>query len=439
MKKIFYLAIIAIIVSACSHNNSVSTQRKGTPVAVVSIDDRTMVIDTNGTALIGFNQNAPFNVVNKFSEGLAAVVNRESDLMGFVNIKGELVIPCNYSWEYHYTELDGKCRERYVFHDGYARVGTLESPVFIDRQGNQLLEQYGVVDWNKEVAVVTNGKSYGLVDMTGREIIPVEGRGYSMLEFCGDNMLRYMKDDQYGYCDSKGILITGNDYIRAADFVDGYALVCRYVENSEKYDVCVIDRKGKVYKKIDLESDDCFYGEMYCGDRTATSFSEGLAIHSCYNKGKSVIHNGKYEVVAVIDYETSCPFHDGLAAVAAIKANDKRDDYGFVNPKGELVIPCQFKPNSYGEYFAWSFNEGLCFASKDKEWIVIDKKGNRVGCLNGFEPVTNFVAGHACVKKGYDDYTFVDRFGKDILAKHMTQESIYYYSDNDNSERTTWF
>ena len=68
---------------------------------------------------------------------------------------------------------------------------------------------------------------------------------------------------------------------------------------------------------------------------------------------------------SVHQYDELYPFSEGLAAV---KKNDK---FGFINTKGELVIPCQYQ-------YAGQFKEGLACVVKDEEnnnISFIDAKG----------------------------------------------------------------
>lgn len=68
---------------------------------------------------------------------------------------------------------------------------------------------------------------------------------------------------------------------------------------------------------------------------------------------------------AVHQFDELYPFSEGLAAV---KKNDK---FGFINTKGELVIPCQYQ-------YAGSFKDGLACVVKDEEdnnISFIDAKG----------------------------------------------------------------
>ena len=56
-------------------------------------------------------------------------------------------------------------------------------------------------------------------------------------------------------------------------------------------------------------------------------------------------------------------FHEGLALVM------KNDSCGFINTKGEIVIPLQYQSGFY-------FEDGLCPVQKNGVWGYIDHSGN---------------------------------------------------------------
>ena len=79
---------------------------------------------------------------------------------------------------------------------------------------------------------------------------------------------------------------------------------------------------------------------------------------------------------SVHQYDELYPFSEGLAAV---KKNEK---FGFINTKGELVIPCQYQ-------YAGSFKEGLACVVKDEEdnnISFIDAKGEILHTKYPFNP-----------------------------------------------------
>ena len=67
---------------------------------------------------------------------------------------------------------------------------------------------------------------------------------------------------------------------------------------------------------------------------------------------------------SIHQYDAVFPFHEGIAAVRS-KENDR---IGYINTKGELVIPCQF-------LVAGAFSEGLAFVLIEDEVCFIDRTG----------------------------------------------------------------
>lgn len=428
------VSTLVTVSSACSQSGGKSSQKKGMPVAVIRNYDGVAVIDTNGREL--FDASA-YRKMMPYSEGLAAVVDRNG-MLGFVNIKGEQVIPCQFKFRDELLSWDGfwGIRMRNIFHDGHARVETPEGSIFIDKQGNQLLKDYKVVNWNDDVAIVLKDNRCGLVTLSGREIIPVEGSEFTMLYFGDDNILLYEVDNRFGYIDMKGNVITGPDYKFATVFVEGQALVCRYSEIPQDNDVCVIDTKGKVKKT--LEND--YYGLYeYLSEvrgEFLNPFHEGMRVAMCYvgDEYKPVLFNNRFEAVKVLDYYRCAEYRDGLAAVLPPSDNH----YGFMDKNGELVIPCQYEHSGGYDFSPDMFSEGLCFAKQNNKWTVIDKKGKTISVLNGMKPFgSGFIAGRACVNAGrnFGQFVIIDCFGNEIsIPTKMVWETVFFYSESDNSD-----
>lgn len=438
MKRIVSLFLKGVLVSAlvivscaCSQSGSKPSQKKGMPVAVLHSYGAVAVIDTNGTEL--FDASA-YRKMMPFSEGVAAVVDRNG-LLGFVNVKGEQVIPCQYKFRDGLLSWDGfyGMRMRNLFHAGHARVETPEASIFIDKQGNQLLKEYKVVNWNDKVAIVMKNDRCGLVTLSGQEIIPVEGSEFRMLYFGDDNILLYEVYDRFGYIDMKGNVITGPDYKFATVFVEGQALVCRDSENPQTDDVCVIDTKGKVKKTLDYNNGlyECLSEER---GRFLDPFPEGVRVAMCSegDEYKPVLFNNRFDAVKVLDYNRCAEYRDGLAAVMC----PSDGHYGFMDTKGELVIPCQYEDCGSYYFSPDKFSEGLCFAKQNNKWTVIDKKGKTISVLNGMEPMGHFVAGRACVRVGrnHSHVAIIDRFGHEIPVPEKMGGGDFFYSESDNSD-----
>ncbi len=147
---------------------------------------------------------------------------------------------------------------------------------------------------------------------------------------------------------------------------------------------------------------------------------------------------------AVQKYEQLYPFKNGLAKVA------KDGKYGYIDYKGNEVIPCQYDglTNFYGsiavvksgklygclnhkgeeiipcEYeFISNFSDGLAQVKKNNLYGLIDEKGKEIVPCE-YETIANFSDGLVRVKKD-GLYGFVDRNGKEVIpCKYEYAESF---------------
>ena len=87
----------------------------------------------------------------------------------------------------------------------------------------------------------------------------------------------------------------------------------------------------------------------------------------------------------------------------------KQDDHwGFVNAKGEIVVPCKYNDVTY-------FQEGLaCVESDKRKWGFVDEKGNEVIPCK-WEDVGFFSEGLAYVEDANWQKGFIDKTGKIVI------------------------
>ncbi len=135
-----------------------------------------------------------------FSEGLGGVV--KDNLLGFVNKKGETVIPCQFKWR---TQPDNQ--SDYLFRNGYCAVlDSTNKWGFINTKGEWAVgAQYAYVahSFKGYYAVVKNEK-YGLLDSNLKELFPAE---YDWIEPTTEGIIVRQQNSQklYAY-DGKTIL-----------------------------------------------------------------------------------------------------------------------------------------------------------------------------------------------------------------------------------------
>ena len=249
--------------------------------------------------------------------------------------------------------------------------------------------------FSEGTCIVKSDGKYGVIDMKGKEIIPCT---HEHIYDCSEDMFLYRTKDEdynywYGWLDKKGNVVIEAQYSDAGLFNDGLALAIR--KNDKKSwinEYAFINKKGEIV--VDFNT----YAMM-------KSFSEGLAAVNVENDNKDVwgYINTKGEVIIAPTYGYAYPFCDGVAIVGkndknfvidtkgevvfipekdmvfleeefseglipVAKGNDLKAKCGFINTKGEEVLPFEYD-------YAESFIDGTAYVIKDKKFLVIDKKG----------------------------------------------------------------
>ena len=227
---------------------------------------------------------------------------------------------------------------------------------------------YPVTKWDATAGVMR----IGFIDNTGKLVIDYdrfplstwlvgefhEGRAAIFLEKKAPPPGSPSSD--IGFIDEAGKMVIPPRFFDARAFSEGLA----YVQSDEFRGF--IDRQGRPVIKTD-------------NDRTR-DFHEGLAAVTTPGKGAGYIdHTGK--MVIKQQYSFADDFSEGLAGVLVGR------EFGFINKKGEMVIPPRFVPRR--GWYAWDpiiattrFSEGLAPVSIGTEfervWGYINHKGDFV-------------------------------------------------------------
>lgn len=150
------------------------------------------------------------------------------------------------------------------------------------------------------------------------------------------------------------------------------------------------------------------------------SFSEGLA--AVMDNYKWGYINTKGEEVIPCQFQSASPFSEGLAAVI------KDDAWGYIDTEGDVVIPFEIKAEAVGR-----FSEGLAFIYHDESnFSIIDKTGNTIfsgnsdfSCFFGPEVQNDFLPtfykGKIYVPIECDKYAVYDKKGK--IEKEVNQDT----------------
>lgn len=299
----------------------------------------------------------PSLVVGQFAGGIA--LSTFDDKMGAINTEGEVVIP------YRYDVIYGDNADAIVVFNGESitTVGGSRTVTgrgkygYIKKDGTPITE----IEFDRAYsftcgrAFVKKGDLWGCIDTDGKLVIPYK-YNYVVSTFEDDRAIVFTGEmnrgnqpvkGEYAYIDLNGNVIFSRTE-SFSDFSDGLSRI----NIKGKYGF--IDTEGKI--KIKPTWDDAY------------PFSDGYAWVKSGKKVCIIDTNGKIVKQGNFNWKPVGKFYDGLK-----KVKNANYEYGYVNEKFELVIPCNF-----GE--CGNFRNGYTYAkSQDKEkYGIIDKTGTYV-------------------------------------------------------------
>jgi hypothetical protein len=243
-----------------------------------------------------------------------------------------------------------------------------------DRQG-----RFGFIDRTGKIVIGFNRLPKGIVDVSDFS----EG----LASFALPRPPGEVASLAVGYIDETGRVVIAPGFFLGWPFRKGHALVGT-IEGQR-----IINRQGQI-----VEFDKNLLSE----------FSEGLAAI----EGGFIDQTGKQ---VISGYQVTENFSEGLAAAATSRGAK----FGFINHKGEYVIPPTFEPRRDQHMFPIGlahFSEGLASVKVGQLWGYIDKKG-KYAIPPQFYQAEDFSNGLAYVvtsgKRGY-----IDQSGQwSIIAK----------------------
>jgi len=249
--------------------------------------------------------------VGGFSDGLRMVYEYDGSLykFGYVNKKGELVIP----YQYQYTQN---------FSEGLAIIGKKVST----EENSKVL--YGFMDKNQKLVI--DYKYEGLGDFHYGVAPFVVGASF----FAG-----YTIGGRYGLINPKGEIIAPANFLNVPAFSEGLAGVCVGESlNVGKSRCGVIDTKGRfiiapIFETVDVSRE---------ADLTILKYSEGMAKYSEKVAGKTkfgfIDRNGTKVIKAQFDYLSE--FSEGLAPFTV--KTESGEKVGYLNKNGKIAIDAIF-------------------------------------------------------------------------------------------------
>ena len=204
----------------------------------------------------------------------------------------------------------------------------------------------------------------------------------------------------YGFINTQGKMIIPKEFLDAMDYSEGLA----WIMNREVRGY--VDTLGRMVIPWDTTG----FG---------SPFSEGLASMSNLDDKFGFIDK-KGQVVIPFQFDEVTRFVDGLARVNIL------GKWGFINPQGKLEIKADY-------HFSFDFVEGFCFVGiphPDETnyrpfWGIINRGGGKVVDFQ-YDDVRDFNAGLGAVQKD-GKWTVIDYFGKKVINKEF--DNIEPYRD----------
>lgn len=178
---------------------------------LVCTDDRTYAYNMDNQLIFTGIYRGPSGT-QAYHEGLMAFTNEKS--FGFIDTKGQLVIPYMYDFV-----------ESFGFHDGHATVTKDGQIAVIDKENAIILpftsEQYYKLLPDSAICIVNmKNNTHMLVDNRLNVIIPSK---YNEIEYLGEGYYKVRSDKLYGMVDKSGNEILPAQYMDIKRIIDGIA------------------------------------------------------------------------------------------------------------------------------------------------------------------------------------------------------------------------
>ncbi|MEK4734450.1 WG repeat-containing protein [Paenibacillus sp. FSL L8-0641] len=320
------------------------------PLSDGAFHDGLLAAETSAGNLVYYNTKgekafslpAELKPIGDFHEQRAVVKNTKTNLYGYINTKGTLVIPCQYT-------------EANFFSEGKAKVTIADTKenAIIDRTGKTLSHfkengesEYVFTD-GLALAYAPNTGKIGFVNASGQLEIPYQykySRGFS-------NGLAIVQNSKglYGYINTAGKEVIPPQYQSGGDFSEGLAPV-----QNTKGKWGFINKQGKV--AIPFKFTD------------AQDFSEGLAsVKNAKNEVGFIDKTGALVIKYQQKFDVTSPFKEGLALVGKQTQSSVSDGkFGYINRQGQLLTKLEYRSESS------SFSNGyaVAFIKPGKAFII---------------------------------------------------------------------
>ncbi|MGL5892468.1 MAG: WG repeat-containing protein [Bacteroidia bacterium] len=162
------------------------------------------VIDSTGKVVIDFTHEEYLGDIN---EGFIEVKTVKNPLVGYMNLKGEMVIPCEY------TDSKG-------FSNGMVKLANKERKWGVLNQTGQIIipfEYEKIGPWRDDLSIVRKNSKWGCINTKGETIIPFE---YNSINNFSMGVTLVEKGKKFALVNSKNELLTDFVFDDCKEVVD---------------------------------------------------------------------------------------------------------------------------------------------------------------------------------------------------------------------------
>jgi antitoxin component YwqK of YwqJK toxin-antitoxin module len=287
-----------------------------------------------------------YSLIGRFDGGYTDVM--QNDKYGFINSKGDLIIPCVYD------EVYGGDFDQWF---DYGIVSLRKNKLWgaLDSTGKVVVPFiYDTLSsfFNHCIAIVAKNSKHGCVNCKGELIVPCI---YDKIWYLSEGIRQVKYNGKIGYQDSSGKQI----------------IECKYSNGSSCGEGLIPVQKGTKWGYIN-KLDSVIIPFMY---DAASSFKEGLAGVSL--KGKEGFIDRSNKVIIPFIYSPGYySFSQGYARV------EIDGSAGMIDKKGKVIIPCEYNDYGWDAYANGCFIIQRTWANEPQTSALFDTTGK---ALTGFD------------------------------------------------------
>lgn len=274
---------------------------------------------------------------------------KSNNLMGYMDEHGNIVIEAQYKYVGH-------------FKNGLAAVVKNENFGYIDKNNNLVID-YAYLeaqDFEQGRAIVEMEDGFGLIDRTGNYILPPY---YDDIGALTEGIFYANKGEAFHYYNLDGKRLYNTNFDEAYSFSNGLAKVVKGKE------IGFILPNGEYYIRVEI-------GDL-------RRYSDSIFIHTIRDSANLLHVNGSYLLPNFVDRISDLSENRAIV--------EHNHEYGYLNRKGEIVIPIQLDP--YPNYFQFAqFYKGHAPLLRRGKYALMDSLGDhtlpaKYERIGGFGPL----------------------------------------------------